>query len=134
MILRPPRSTPLYSSAASDVYKRQRLSRSDAGATSVETRRKPWQAAVWSVDRAVLIGSADFPRRPAPAAWLLPPGSRRPTPGARHPPSPHSPPGAWLDAAAATKRLPPVSEGDSTAPGAGWEGGVRPYAQMKRHS
>ena len=97
-----------------------RLSRSDEGATSVGTRRKPRLAAFQSVDQAILIGSGDFSRRPALTARL--------------PPSLHSPPGAWLDAAAATKRLPPVSEGDSTAPGADWEGGARPYARIKRRS
>jgi len=62
------------------------MSRSDEGATSVETRRKPWLAAFWSVDRAVLIGSADFPPARHAATLLAAPGTR--PPGARHPAPP----------------------------------------------
>src|SRR5450759_74176 len=51
-----------------------RLSRSDAGATSVKTQRKPWLAAFRSVDQAILIGSADFSAARLPAARL----ARRP--------------------------------------------------------
>ena len=44
MIRRPPRSTPLYSSAASDVYKRQMVSNPRTGFFSMATksRRNPW--------------------------------------------------------------------------------------------
>jgi len=69
-----------------------------------------------------------------PAPHSPPPGFRRPVPVVRLPRTSHSPPNARQDAAAATKRLPPVSEGDSTAPGAGWEGGVQPQGQIKRRS
>src|SRR5674476_1095454 len=52
MIRRPPRSTPLYSSAASDVYKRQKSGSADGDEVRVPAYRSHQQVALGSVDRS----------------------------------------------------------------------------------
>ena len=66
MIRRPPRSTPLYSSAASDVYKRQTLDREADSAGQQTDRRAALAAAPWDGWTGVRQqeGSAQYARSP----------------------------------------------------------------------
>src|SRR5665647_1112503 len=68
MIRRPPRSTPLYSSAASDVYKRQPHRRSDRPMTEQLLDRDQVHASFVVMRRA----------RPAQRMWAEPVGHRTP--------------------------------------------------------
>lgn len=122
-----------------------RLGRSDGGATSVVTRRKPWFAAFRSVDRSILIGWADISRRLAASrrwaasrrlAALPAPGplaSRRPAfPAPGRQPNPGHPTGGRDSdrcrrrrAARRRRRVHVAPDPVSTGPAAGMSRAVR---------